>query len=67
MKSQILNTDFNLEAKDLESLSKNLIDHYDQLRLINVQKSNTFIDKSITNFLYIEYTILKQKIHIFIY
>ncbi len=54
VKSQILSTDFNFEVKDFELLSKNLIDHYDQLRLVNVHKSNTFIDKSITNFLYIE-------------
>ena len=52
--SQTLKTDFNFKKTDFESLKESLIEHYDQLKLINVNKNNIFTDKSITNFFYID-------------
>jgi len=52
--SPTLKTDFNFKKTDFESLKESLIEHYDQLKLINVNKNNIFTDKSITNFFYID-------------
>ena len=52
--SSILKTDFNYKKIDFELLQQNLIEHYSQLKLIDLNKNNIFTDKSITNIFYIE-------------
>ena len=51
--SLTLITDFGFKKIDFELLTKDLINHYNQLKLIN-NKNNIFTDKSITNFFYID-------------
>ena len=53
-KSKILKTDFSFNKTDFELLNKSLLNHYDQLNLININNKYSFTDKSITNFLYID-------------
>ena len=52
--SSILKTDFNYKKIDFQLLKQDLIEHYSQLKLIDLNKNNIFTDKSITNIFYIE-------------
>ena len=52
--SNTLQTNFNFLDNDFQLLKHNLEKHYEQLMLININKNNTFTDKSITNFCYID-------------
>ena len=49
-----LETNFNFKKNDYHLLKKNILYHYNQFELINSKTKNTFTDKSLENFLYID-------------
>ena len=49
-----LKTNFGFKKDDYNELRKNIINHYDQAKLIDNKKKNMFTDKSLENFLYID-------------
>ena len=49
-----LKTNFNFKRNEYHLLKENILYHYNQSELINSKTKNTFTDKSLENFLYID-------------